>query len=323
MKFFISADWGTTHLRLRIVDRDRREVKHEVRSPDGIAATYEQWRENGAGADPGRREQEKDCLFYQAVLFRHIHHLQPPPDLSLQDLPVIISGMASSSVGMLELPYQPVPYHVSGSDLLRVALPATNAFPHSILLVSGARTAHDVMRGEEVQLAGCMASEGVEEGLYLFPGTHSKHVWVKEGKVIDFSTYMTGEFFHLLSAKSILAASVAASEANPATAAPAFQQGVKDSRHAPLLHSAFLVRTNQLLGGWTKEDNYHYLSGLVIGEELGYLAGRDTPLTLVCTGRLKENYSMACRVLGITADVIDADQALVHGHCRLLETEFP
>lgn len=316
MKFFISADWGTTHLRLRIVDRDRQQVMHEVRSSDGISATHEQWRESG-------QEQEKRLSFYQAVLFRHIHHLQPPPGLSLQDLPVTISGMASSSVGMMELPYHPVPYHVSGSDLLRVALPATDAFPHSILLISGVRTAHDVMRGEEVQLAGCSGSKEVEEGLYLFPGTHSKHVLVKEGKVIDFSTYMTGEFFHLLSAKSILAASVAAGDADPVMALPAFQQGVKDSRHAPLLHSAFLVRTNQLLGGWTKEDNYHYLSGLVIGEELGYLAGSYTPLTLVCTGRLKENYSMACQVLGITADVIDADQALVRGHCRLLETEFP
>ena len=316
MKFFISADWGTTHLRLRIVDGDRRQVMHEVRSTDGIAATHEQWRESG-------EEQEKRLSFYQGVLFRHIRQLQPPPGLSLQDLPVIVSGMASSSVGMMELPYQPVPYHVSGSDLLRVTLPATEVFPHSILLVSGARTAHDVMRGEEVQLTGCPASEGVEELLYLFPGTHSKHVLVKEGKVIDFSTYMTGEFFHLLSARSILAASVAAGDADPATAAPAFQQGVKDSRHTPLLHSAFLVRTNQLLGGWTKEDNYHYLSGLVIGEELGYLAGSDRPLTLVCTGRLKENYSMACEVLGIDFGLIDADQALVNGHCRLLDRRFP
>jgi 2-dehydro-3-deoxygalactonokinase len=316
MKFFISADWGTTHLRLRIVNRDCHQVMHEVRSSDGIAATHDQWRESG-------QEQEKRLPFYQAVLLRQIRLLQPPPDLSLQGLPVVISGMASSSVGMMELPYQPVPYHVSGSDLLRVALPATDAFPHPILLISGARTAHDVMRGEEVQLSGCPASEGVEEGLYLFPGTHSKHVWVKEGKVIDFSTYMTGEFFHLLSARSILAASVAAGGADRATGAPAFQQGVKDSRHAPLLHSAFLVRTNQLLGGWTKEDNYHYLSGLVIGEELGYLAGSDTSLTLVCTGRLKENYSIACRVLGIAADVIDADQALVLGHCRMMEMGFP
>ena len=316
MKFFISADWGTTHLRLRIVDGDRRQVMHEVRSSDGIAATHEQWRESG-------EEQEKRLSFYQGVLFRHIRQLQPPPGLLLQDLPVIVSGMASSSVGMMELPYQPVPYHVSGSDLLRVTLPATEVFPHSILLVSGARTAHDVMRGEEVQLAGCPVSEGVEELLYLFPGTHSKHVLVKEGKVIDFSTYMTGEFFHLLSARSILAASVAAGDADPATAAPAFQQGVKDSRHTPLLHSAFLVRTNQLLGGWTKEDNYHYLSGLVIGEELRYLAGSDRPLTLVCTGRLKENYSMACEVLGIDFGLIDADQALVNGHCRLLDRRFP
>lgn len=308
MKFFISADWGTTHLRLRIVDRDSRQIMHEVRSSNGIAATHEQWRESGQG-------QEKRLAFYQAVLLQQISKLQAPTGLSLQELSVVISGMASSSVGMMELPYQAVPFDVSGSDLLRVALPATDIFPHSVLLVSGARTAHDVMRGEEVQLAGCPAPEGVEEGLYLFPGTHSKHVLVKEGKVIDFSTYMTGEFFHLLSARSILAASVAANESD---AAQPFQQGVQDSRHAPLLHSAFRVRTNHLLGGWTKEDNYHYLSGLVIGEELGYLAGSDTPLTLVCTGRLAAYYSMACRVLGIAADVADADQALVCGHCRLI-----
>jgi 2-dehydro-3-deoxygalactonokinase len=310
MKFFISADWGTTHLRLRIVDKDRRRVIHEVKSPDGIAATHEQWRESGQG-------QEKRLAFYQTVLLRQIRRLQPPTGLSLLALPVIISGMASSSVGMMELPYQPVPYDVGGSDLLRVALPATDVFPHSILLVSGVRTAHDVMRGEEVQLAGCPVLEG--EGLYLFPGTHSKHVRVKEGKVIDFSTYMTGEFFHLLSARSILAASVAAGEADPATTSPAFQQGVKDSLHHSLLQSAFLVRTNQLLGGWTKEDNYHYLSGLVIGAELGHLAGRGGSVTLVCSGRLKENYSMACGVLGIEVEVADADEALVRGHCRLME----
>jgi 2-dehydro-3-deoxygalactonokinase len=308
MKFFISADWGTTHLRLRIVDKDRRRVIHEVKSPHGIAATHEQWRESGQG-------QEKRLAFYQTVLLRQVRRLQPPTGLSLQDLPVIISGMASSSVGMMELPYQPVPYDVGGSDLLRVALPATDAFPHAILLVSGARTAHDVMRGEEVQLAGCPVSEG--EGLYLFPGTHSKHVRVKEGKVVDFSTYMTGEFFHLLSARSILAASVTADEADPAMTAPAFQQGVKDSLHHSLLHNAFLVRTNQLLGGWTKEDNYHYLSGLLIGAELGHLAGRGGSVTLVCSGRLKENYSMACGVLGIEVEVIDGDEALVYGHCRI------
>jgi len=297
-------------------------VIHEVKSADGIAATHEQWRESGEG-------QGKRLAFYQTVLLRQIRRLQPPAGLSLQDLPVILSGMASSSAGMMELPYQTVPCDVSGSDLHRAALPPTDGFPHSILLVSGVRTDRDVMRGEEVQLAGCPVSEG--ERLYLLPGTHSKHVRVREGKILDFSTYMTGEFFHLLSARSILAASVTANEADPA-AASAFQRGVKDSLHHSLLHGAFLVRTNQLLGGWTKEDNYHYLSGLVIGAELGSLAGRDGSgrdgsledgsgrggsVTLVCTGRLQENYSMACRVLGIEVEVIDGDLALVYGHCRI------
>ena len=47
-----------------------------------------------------------------------------------------------------------------------------------------------------------------EEQVFIFPGTHSKHVTVKNGNVIDIKTYMTGEFFELLSVKSILSATI-------------------------------------------------------------------------------------------------------------------
>ncbi len=63
------------------------------------------------------------------------------------------------------------------------------------------------MRGEETQLIGCLKS-GKQDGFFIFPGTHSKHVEVEDGMVKDFKTYMTGEFFELLSQKSILLNSV-------------------------------------------------------------------------------------------------------------------
>jgi 2-dehydro-3-deoxygalactonokinase len=273
----------------------------------------------------------------------------------LQDLPLVLSGMASSGLGMKELPYAPVPFRATGEDLYRLLIPASVDFSHSMLLISGARTTDDVMRGEETQLVGAFSPADNGERLYIFPGTHSKHVRVNDGRVQRFSTYMTGELFHLLATKSILAGSVAAPDADaavlpPAAAAlpsaatvlpsvatvlpsvpallppvpdllpPAFGKGVKASRDSSLLHAAFLVRTRQLLGDYPKTDNYYYLSGLLIGEELKQLTGSTIPLTVVATGRLKESYQSAFVHLGMAGiDIRDADQALIGGHCRLLD----
>jgi len=317
MSLFISCDWGTSTFRLRLVDKANQQVLAEVTNQQGIAATFEEWK-NADGSDR--------LSFYRAFLGRQMDHLQAQAHHPLKDLPVILSDMASSGLGMMELPYKAVPFGMTGEDLDRVSIPPAADFPHQILLVSGVRTADDVMRGEEVQLVGCPPPAQLEERIYLFPGTHSKHVWVRDGQAIGFSTYMTGEFFHLLSTKSVLAGSVSA--AGPATTgspsatglSAAFEQGVKDSINSSLLHTSFLVRTNQLFGRWPGTENYNYLSGLLIGEELKQLAESHPPVTVVSTGRLAGYYQAACGQLGIAGiKTFDADQALIRGHCKLLD----
>jgi 2-dehydro-3-deoxygalactonokinase len=323
MKRFISGDWGTTNLRLRLVDSENQHILSEITSSQGIATTFGEWQQ---------RASDHRLSFYQSILLRQIHHLQEQTHFPLEGLPLVLSGMASSSLGMLELPYQPVPFSATGEELCRRDIPASADFHHHILLVSGVRTDDDVMRGEETQLIGCLSEGDKGERLFIFPGTHSKHVRVRDGQALSFSTFMTGEFFHLLSAKSILAGSVApppsqASFPSQASLPPSFEKGVEDSRHSSLLHHAFLVRTNQLLGHLSKEDNYYYLSGLLIGEELRHLSAAHPspsippiPLTIVSTGRLQEYYLVACHHLGLTdIDIVDADQALIKGHCILLD----
>jgi 2-dehydro-3-deoxygalactonokinase len=322
MSLFISCDWGTSTFRLRLVDKDNQQVLAEITNQQGIAATFEEWKNAGEPHSPRTPDR---LSFYREFLGLQMDHLQAQAHHSLKDLPVILSGMASSGLGMMELPYKTVPFGMTGEDLDRVSIPPAKDFPHQILLVSGVRTADDVMRGEEVQLVGCPPPEKKEERMYLFPGTHSKHVWVRDGQAIGFTTYMTGEFFHLLSAKSVLAGSV--TTPGPVTAtgpadspSPAFERGVKDSINSSLLHTSFLVRTNQLFGRRSGTENYNYLSGLLIGEELKQLAELHPPVTVVGTGRLAGYYQAACGQLGI-ADIktFDADQALIGGHCKLLD----
>ena len=97
MNLLISCDWGTTNFRLRLVDSDRRESIGEVSGPEGVAAVYSRWRESGLGP--------KERLgFYQAVLAKEIEHLRRQTTYSLTGLPLVMSGMASSSIGMVELP---------------------------------------------------------------------------------------------------------------------------------------------------------------------------------------------------------------------------
>jgi 2-dehydro-3-deoxygalactonokinase len=343
MDLFISCDWGTSNFRLRIVDRDTSRILAGGSSDLGIATVFEQWRQTN-------KEEAARLPFFQTILLEQVQRLSPPSGFSpenlslkgfsleglslkgfsLKGLPLIISGMASSSLGMMELPYKELPVGISGQELHKVILPATDRFPHPMLIISGVRTADDVMRGEETQLIGCPA----ENGLYLFPGTHSKHIRVKEDKIVGFTTYMTGEFFHLLSQKSILTGAVTATDILQGPSGiplkndyqKSFEKGVEDSVEAGLLHSSFLVRTHHLFGRWSREENYNYLSGLLIGEELkdlvkvsgkgGSSAGER--VFIVGSKQQRYYYQLACTLLNITvAGCLDADQALVRGHVKL------
>jgi 2-dehydro-3-deoxygalactonokinase len=312
MNLFIGCDWGTTNFRLRLVDRDRRETVAEISGPEGVAHVFSQWQHSGL--DPGER-----VGFYMGFLAKGIEQLRRQTTWSLAGLPLVLSGMASSSLGMLELPYRPVPVDLTGSNLIRVRVPASERFDHPVLLVSGVRTAADVMRGEETQLVGCGIA-GDDERMYIFPGTHSKHVRVRVGMAVDIKTFMTGELFQLLAAKSILSVSVAAAASDGGALSSDYLQGILDSRQGGILHNAFRVRTRQLLDGLSREENYHYLSGLLIGEELRALTDLEMTLVISAAGRMKEYYVAAGEELGFSdVCVVDADHALVRGQCRMLE----
>jgi 2-dehydro-3-deoxygalactonokinase len=303
----ISCDWGTTSFRLRAVEYPSGRVVAALHTDEGILSTFTDWQSSGL-------PEQQRAGFYRAILHTAIDRLQRENAIDLHGSPVILSGMASSSIGILELPYHPLPFDTSGDDLQPAVLLPKMDFPHLVILVPGIRSGDDVIRGEETQLIGCHPSGIEDERVYLFPGTHSKHITVNDGKATAFSTFMTGEFFQLLAHKSILAASVAC----PASLAltTAFYAGIDAARHAGLLHTSFTVRTNQLFGRLAREDNYQYLSGLLIGEELKDLGSR--PLTLVSAPPLLASYLAALQYLGAPpVGIVDVDRALVSGHCTI------
>jgi 2-dehydro-3-deoxygalactonokinase len=155
----------------------------------------------------------------------------------------------------------------------------------------------------------------------LFPGTHSKHVSVANGRAFDFKTYMTGEFFDLLARQSVLANSVSAAGAwEEAENQASFAEGVREGARTNPLQACFHVRVRGLFGPGTRETNFHYLSGLLIGSELGELA-KDDPaeLIIVAAPAPAVRYEQALRALGWPGEITvrEVQEALLRGQARI------
>lgn len=314
MDKFLSCDWGTSSFRLRLIRSEDLEIMAEIKNDRGILETFKSWQQNGKATDR--------TLFYTAIIKDQLKLLSQKFDISLIGIPIILSGMASSSIGLIELPYKELPFNIDGSNL-EVKFLDQEEDQNPLIIISGVRTENDIMRGEETKIAGCAAAllASHQEQLLILPGTHPKHLVIKNRQVIGFKTFMTGEFFDLLSTKSILSGSVeAGGDFNDPENRKGFIKGIEASQTADLLHNSFMVRTNQVLHHMPKQQNFHYLSGLLIGVELNGLKPQ-TPVYLLGGLTHTSLYTLACATLGIpVVQSLDADYALIKGQQIVLST---
>ncbi len=282
----IAVDWGSSSFRAYLMSAGA-EVLDETASGDGIACVE-------AGA-------------YPATLERLIG---PWLDAN-PSAPVIASGMVGSRHGWREAPYVRCP---AGPHDVAQRLTTVEADGRRVFLAPGLSTEDeaglpDVMRGEETEIFG-VADLGVHLGarLIVLPGSHSKWAKVEGGRVAAFKTFVTGELFQALRDHTIAGAFA---KAAPAKApGEAFALGVKrgaaaasGKAKAGLLGLLFGARALPLMGAIDQDDAGEYLSGLLIGAEIGearrlypgeepHVAGAET---------LVKRYLAAFEALGVGA----------------------
>jgi 2-dehydro-3-deoxygalactonokinase len=270
----VAIDWGTSSLRGALIDAASGKVLEEQSHARGILTVA-----------PGEFPAVFESLFGG--------WMSPPGTRCL------ISGMAGSKQGWLEAPYCACP-----AGRVEVGARIVDIQPGRIALVPGLSDEHDgvpdVMRGEEVQIFGAMALTGLDDGLFVLPGTHNKWVALRKGRVTGFRSYMTGEFYALLSQHSILARMLDA--AAPLDEA-AFLQGVAQADNGSgLLHNAFGARTLPLFERMPQAEVSSYLSGLLIGTELQAQGLKDgDEVTLIGSAVLAERYAVALACFGARA----------------------
>jgi 2-dehydro-3-deoxygalactonokinase len=224
---------------------------------------------------------------------------------------VLICGMAGARQGWVEAPYLRTPTRLDALHEGAIRIDAAG----DIRILPGIAQAQpdrpDVMRGEETQLLG--VTEPDFTGLVCIPGTHSKWITIEAGRVIEFSTYMTGELFSVISQHSIISHAIEATDQGALDGEP-FRAGLSRALAAPtaLTASLFRLRASQLLGFEQRADGAARLSGLLIGTEIADAVHRHGSLQsvrLIAAGALGRLYAAALTIKGLGVTAVDAEQA--------------
>lgn len=226
------------------------------------------------------------------------------------ELPMLLAGMVGSNIGWQVAPYVPAPAGIAdlAANLLRID-DRTAIVPGISTQVQGRP---DVMRGEEVQLLGAVAAGLVpDDALLAQPGTHCKWAEMAGGRVIDFTTAMTGELYALLRSHGLLAAQLGGEVALGA----AFREGVEDGKRRDLAAQLFGIRAARMLGTRDDADAASYASGLLIGADVAARMatnGHDTVHILADPG-LGSLYCEAVGAHGRAPRLVDSHAAFVAG----------
>ena len=237
------------------------------------------------------------------------------------------SGMIGSNIGWVDAGYADCPVT---ADVLRAALRPCRIGDVDVTVVPGiacrrARDgAPDIMRGEETELFGLLASHSSAEpplqGLVALPGTHTKWVRVADGSIVDFLTCMSGEIYDRLTAAGLLKSIVEGEAREGVVFARAVRTGFE--RGLGLAALLFGARARVIRGDLDRTDAASHLRGLLIGAEIAdalslfpQLARGMTPLIgSSAVGRL---YHAALAELGFASRAIDSRLVACRGFLAL------
>lgn len=304
---FISIDWGTSRFRARLVNTQALEVQNTIETSNGIKQVYEAFQTQN-------ELSRKD--FFGVRLLELISPIDPT------EIPIVASGMISSSIGMKELPYADFALSGKGRNLKYEHFKLQSQ--RDLIIVSGAKDSHGFMRGEESQAVGLShLLDNNQKCILILAGTHSKHLTYQEGKFTRMKNFMTGELFRILSNTSILQYSVSPSSFDKKHKT-IFLEGVKIGIEENLTASLLAVRYRDLIDTVDHNENYFYLSGLLIGNEISYLRENRLPIYIGATNQLTELYQIALASLDPNAKVhpiskVDYDNSCIVTHSYIVE----
>lgn len=312
-KEFISCYWGKENLRLRLVKTDTLEVLKEHNTDKGIETLYQEY---------SNQKVINQSKFFSDYLIEQLNQLTVINKTN--KAVVVASGMLSSSIGMNELGCSNLPFEASADNIFSRSF-LLNRYT-SLLLISGAKKGDDIMRGEEIQALGLSDYLLAQnKGILILPNAHCKHILFEEGNYKDFKTYMTGELLDNIVFKSALSDFINRTVWEDKYTAP-FLEGVKKGIEEDVINKLLTSPPPNLLEQQTKEDNFYFLYGLLIGSEISYLKDSSTCINVGASGLQFKLYKLALesiipakKLFFFEEDLVE--KALLIGQKKMLEAK--
>jgi 2-dehydro-3-deoxygalactonokinase len=288
----ILGDWGTTRLRLFLMD-----------GPALVA------RADGPGIG-GLTSTPADSL---RAAMQPLLEKSPVSE-------VILCGMAGSRHGLREVAYADCPSDCTNwaKSALTFTLDGLSVTIAAGLACDDLQETPDVMRGEETQIFGaldCHPELRAGDHMLVLPGTHSKWVHVRNGVIQAFRTWMTGELFALLRDHSTLA-HVGAGEITDVKYQAGFSHGLARTSTGDLGGALFEARSAQLRRAKTPGWGVGYISGLLIGKEIADAQtrlGATAEVSLIGDPVLTALYQQGLGQAGISSRQMEGDQLAIAG----------
>ncbi len=247
---------------------------------------------------------------------------------------VLLSGMITSNVGLLEVPHLLAPAGIDdlARGVVRHDFPDLSDLPFRF--IRGVKTLPpdgdlpelDVLRGEEVEVVGLRALFGLErEAIFVHYGSHHKAIELAaDGTILGSRTALTGELLAALREHTILGGSVVAVD-EAGLEEDAWREGMDAARTHGVGRALFLVRVGEQIGGRSKAAMTSYLLGVLTSLDVPLLRLRPQdgravvlygrgPFRAIMRQYLSDEY-------GIDALVVDeatAEEAAVDGALRIL-----
>lgn len=296
----VGVDWGSSSFRAYRFDESN-QIADVLHADTGIKSV-------------GDRTFEK-------LLFDNIGHWLDAGDH------ILFSGMITSRNGWYETPYLETPIALDQLLARAVVQQLPNRVTgHFLPGICMREPRGDVMRGEELQLYGSIASldSPPQDQVVVLPGTHSKWALITSGVLDAFHTTITGEMFDLLLNHSLLGTlSESDHSGSDQWAQAAFLDGVTIGyEESNIITQLFSARSSVLLQSITPTDVKSYLSGLLIGNEIREAKSLIDVSSLLLVGEssLVQKYHSALTSLSIHSEIMEGEAA-ARGFQQLLQQQ--
>jgi 2-dehydro-3-deoxygalactonokinase len=264
MATFITIDGGTTNTRLFLIK--------DMTLCDSI------------GLSLGARVGMEDPSLFRSEIKGAIDLLLSRNSLSPGNITrIIASGMITSAGGLCELPHLTAPLgirelHAATKECF---FPEISEIPfvfiRGVKSIGSRLSELDMMRGEETELMGIIEDA---ECAYLLPGSHSKIIYTdSDGRITDFSTYLSGEMLYALSEHTILKSSVSLRENK--ISRKSLIEGYEYAIEHGLNNALFKTRILDTLLSEDPEKIYSFFLGAVLSGEVSDLIKKAPPRAVI------------------------------------------